>query len=333
MDTISDNYSSACGSSADASLASGNYLDALPQALATLSAAVVQIQRSTEKLVERVSTLESSAAQSAPTTPVQSTPLPKVQAQSASSASFCDEDMDQDEDEEEGDQKQSFKVSSSTTEFVNSSFVSGASNQLRRQWRAKFGVPNLDVTRTPKLDNLVKSRLPAATKSRDKELAKQQSLLLDATAPLIHVMEEHELGTLTAESAINAVQYALRFIGNASLHLSRERRKNAISSMNRSLVDMADDDDSFREAAPALFGDGFSKRAKERSEELRCLSQVSSETKDKQQFFQKSRSSTKPSHTSSRGGFSNRGKSYRPYPKFNPFKGSKKDQNNSSRAQ
>ena len=46
--------------------------------------------------------------------------------------------------------------------------------------------------------------------------------------------------------------------------------------MNPRLVDMAEDDTIYRSAAPALFGDGFCKKAKERDEELKCLNQATS---------------------------------------------------------
>ena len=58
------------------------------------------------------------------------------------------------------------------------------------------------------------------------------------------------------------------------MHASRERRKNALQSMNPRLANMAEDDAIYRTATPSVFGDGFCKRAKERAEELRCLNMV-----------------------------------------------------------
>ncbi len=63
-------------------------------------------------------------------------------------------------------------------------------------------------------------------------------------------------------------------LGNASAHDSRVRRKNATQGMNPCLTDMAEDDSLFITAAPALFGDDFAKKEKERDEELKCLNQA-----------------------------------------------------------
>ena len=71
--------------------------------------------------------------------------------------------------------------------------------------------------------------------------------------------------------AIDAVQTALKLLGNASCHLAMERRRNVLTDLNPNLKDMAEEDKLFRDAAPNLFGEGFSKKAKERDEELKVL--------------------------------------------------------------
>ena len=95
--------------------------------------------------------------------------------------------------------------------------------------------------------------------------------MLDAVGPITHVLEEAVKGQLAHKCAIEAAQTALRLLGNASVHSCRERRKNALQSMNTRLLDMADDDVVYKSAPPLLFGDGFCKKAKERDEELKCL--------------------------------------------------------------
>ena len=127
------------------------------------------------------------------------------------------------------------------------------------------------ATACPTLDKVIKGRLPAATKSRDRQLAKQQALMLDAVGPITHILEEVVKGQLTHKCAIEATQTALRLLGNASVHSCYERRKNDLQSMNTRLLDMADDDVVYKSAPPLLFGDGFCKKAKERDEELKCL--------------------------------------------------------------
>ena len=79
-------------------------------------------------------------------------------------------------------------------------------------------------------------------------------------------MEQGEAGSLTAEGTIAAAKLALKFAGNATVQISRERRKRAIIDMNPKLSDLANKDSIFEKAAPELFGDNFAKEAKERED-------------------------------------------------------------------
>jgi len=183
-----------------------------------------------------------------------------------------------DEDEDQPDSKgvKLFKIGEKTEKFLTSAFATALPNATRRQWRDKYGAPNTPATACPNLDKVIKGRLPAATKSRDKQLAKQQALMLDAVGPIMHLLEEAVKGQLSQKSAIEVAQTALKFLGNASVQSCRERRRNALQSMNTRLLDMADDDSLFKSAPPLLFGEGFCKKAKERDDELKCLNQASS---------------------------------------------------------
>ena len=114
--------------------------------------------------------------------------------------------------------------------------------------------------------------------------------MLDAVGPITHVLEEAVKGQLTQKCAIEAAQTALRLLGNASVHSCRERRKNALQSMNTRLLDMADDDVVYKSAPSLLFGDGFCKKAKERDEELKCLNMATAKASGaprETQFFSK----------------------------------------------
>ena len=68
------------------------------------------------------------------------------------------------------------------------------------------------------------------TESRDKQLARQQALMLDAVGPMTFILEGAVKGQLNHKSAIKAAQTAIRLLGNinASVNGSRERRKNAL---------------------------------------------------------------------------------------------------------
>lgn len=52
---------------------------------------------------------------------------------------------------------------------------------------------------------------------------------------------------------MEAAQTALELLGNASMHINRERRKAALQSMNLKLADMAEDDTIYKSAGlPSL---------------------------------------------------------------------------------
>ena len=153
------------------------------------------------------------------------------------------------------------------------------------------------------MDKVLKSRLSAQTKAKDKQLARTQALLLDAVGPLSFILEEARKGQLPPKATVEAAQTALRLLVNVSANISRERRRAAIANMNYRLVDMAEDDQLFAKAAPILFGDGFANKAKERDEELKCLNHASLQGRDHRKtglddrkFFQ-----TSPSPFSPRG--------------------------------
>ena len=91
--------------------------------------------------------------------------------------------------------------------------------------RDKYGAPNIPAIACPSLDKVIKGRLSAETKSRDKQISKQQALCLDAVGPLTHILEEAAKGELTQKAALEAAQTALKLLGNASALASRERRR------------------------------------------------------------------------------------------------------------
>ena len=151
-----------------------------------------------------------------------------------------------------------FPVSQKTESFLSNCFTTALPN--RRQWKAKYGAPRTAVTAYPNMDKVLKSRLSAQTKAKDKQLARTQALLLDAVGPLSFILEEANKGQLPPKATMEAAQTALRLLGNASANISRKRRRAAITNMNNRLVDMAEDDQLFAKAAPNL-GDGFAMKA------------------------------------------------------------------------
>ena len=113
------------------------------------------------------------------------------------------------------------------------------------------------------LSQLIKGRISAATKSRDRQLAKQQALLLDAVGPLAYILEETAKGELTQKAAREAAQTALKLLGNASMHVSRERRKLTLQNLNAGLIDMERMTTSLPLQHQPFLENAFCKKAKE----------------------------------------------------------------------
>ena len=97
---------------------------------------------------------------------------------------------DDDDDLSEAKGVKLFKVGEKTEKFLSSAFGSAVSNSTRCQWRDKYGAPNSSKTACPTLDKVIKGGLPAAAKSRNRQLAKQQALLLDVVGPIAFTLEE-----------------------------------------------------------------------------------------------------------------------------------------------
>ena len=88
---------------------------------------------------------------------------------------------------------------------------------------------------------MVKDRLHQDTIKLDRSLSRLQALL-DVAGPLAMIVDLGERGELTVQKAVVAAKVGLRFVGNASVHTSRERRKRAIMEMNNKLTDLAKKD-------------------------------------------------------------------------------------------
>ena len=113
---------------------------------------------------------------------------------------------DRNDEEATGDVKL-FKVAEKTETFHTTAFSSGVPTTTRRQWRDKYGAPNTTATACPNLDKVMKSRLPAVAKSRDRQLAKQQALMLDAVGSIMYIMEEAVKGQLKLIVQILCIPY------------------------------------------------------------------------------------------------------------------------------
>ena len=204
-----------------------------------------------------------------------------------------------------------FLVSDETKALLQACFAlpRPVSNKTRNAWVAQYGLAEGDVTKCPKLGTIIKNELPREALEVDRKLSRLQNFVLDATGPLAAAYDE-----LVGENEAypdpdriqQAIQLSLRILGNASAQISQERRTKALSRLNPDLKSLVEDED-FSNTAPNLFGAGFEKKAKERSEAVTCLRKASSSDLKKmgehnsRRFFQ-------GSHPLWRGGRENAGR-------------------------
>ena len=97
--------------------------------------------------------------------------------------------------------------------FSETAFSSEMTNSDRRKWVEKFGVPECNFVRCPKLDPMLKSTLPKEAIKANGYLSRLQQFWLDAVAPLTAVIEGAEAGELSVKGAVTAVQSALVLMG------------------------------------------------------------------------------------------------------------------------
>jgi len=87
-----------------------------------------------------------------------------------------------------------------------------------------FTFPDVEATRCPKLDSLAKQLFQREQKQVDASLAKLQTIVLDTVAPLVHIVNEAQQGTLSVEQVVEAAKTALSLLGNAAAHVCIKRR-------------------------------------------------------------------------------------------------------------
>ena len=173
-------------------------------------------------------------------------------------------------DEEDGvEGSQLLEVSEKTHRLLTNSCTRSVSNKSRKRTRSRYKLPKVDATRTPRLDHVMKTLAPQAAKTADKELARIQSFMLDSLAPISAMLEN--AGKMTVEDVREASSAAAELVGNVNAQISRLRREKLVSAINKNLTPLVKEDAEFTEAAPNLFGPGFSKRAKDYLDQVKTL--------------------------------------------------------------
>lgn len=146
-----------------------------------------------------------------------------------------------------------------------------ANNATRRSWLDKFVLPLGDKTCCPKRNSLIKGELSKEALEAHRKLSRLQNFTLNAAAPLVAALEKLTKKKEPDPTAItSAIQLGLHFLGNVSAQFSVKRCCKALVRLNPDLKSMAEDED-FSQAPPFLFGPGFKKKAKERTDALEYL--------------------------------------------------------------
>ena len=143
---------------------------------------------------------------------------------------------DQDEESADVESWKVVQVSENTQKAIKTAFGRPLHNAARLQTRKAYPFPMTEDTKCPKLDGVVKQNLTKEIRDADSNVAKLQTLTLDAVAPLVHILEEAQRGSLAVKMAVNAAGAALALLGNASAHMTCKRRKWVLRDLNKDLL-------------------------------------------------------------------------------------------------
>ena len=133
--------------------------------------------------------------------------------------------------------KTKLEVSEHTKELVRESFLKPLSTTSRRETRGRAPTLDLAETRCPRLDPLFKTQESKFTgnseaKQVDNDLQKIQALILDVAAPLLELKGCTEKED-NPRSPAEAVDDAIRLLGNAVAATSKMRRKRILKVCNK----------------------------------------------------------------------------------------------------
>jgi len=139
--------------------------------------------------------------------------------------------------------------------------------------------------------------MSALAKMIDRSLAGMQVYVLDTAVPLVNIPESAWSGTLGCSRVCTK---ALKLIGNALI--GSPLRRKASTCLNKELSTLVEEEDTFKDAAPFLFGISFQQKMNEHMEATRNLKPPLKSYGRNQSFWR--------SHPSqSQGGGSSRGRS------------------------
>ena len=187
--------------------------------------------------------------------------------------------------------------------FIETKFKSKLDNSTRKAHATRYGVPDSRWLKCPKLDLVISTTVSMSACRADRSASRLQQVWLDATSPLVSVLERTEELTLPVEE-IEAIQTSLQLMGNANQHNSFARKNALLIQLNPHLKQLVDDVD-FKEVSLFLFGENFGTLAKEKIEAAAALTKTLEIDKNRQ-GFQKNH----PQGNQSRGGGGGGGSQY-----------------------
>lgn len=167
---------------------------------------------------------------------------------SASKKRKTEDETDSEEDIEEPNELETdlVQLSEAASAFIKATFKSKLDNPTRKSKATKFGIPNSQWLRCPKIDFVVFANVSVEARKMDRSASRLQQFWLEATNPLVHALEKAEELQLPLE-AIGAIQTLLQLIGNACQHNSIARRNVLLLHLNPQLKQLVNDTD-FKEA-------------------------------------------------------------------------------------
>ena len=87
-----------------------------------------------------------------------------------------------------------------------------------------------------------------------------QTFVLDALAHLTAIVVNED--RMSSEDVHSTALTAAELIGNANVRISRMRREKVIYFVNKFLIPLTKQEESFSKAPPGLFGSGFAHKSK-----------------------------------------------------------------------
>ncbi len=166
------------------------------------------------------------------------------------------------EDSEEPTTITKARLSEETSGLLSDAITSTLSNVGRREIRGKYPVPETDLTRTPKLDEIFtasesKFMKNGEAKTVEKDLLHITACSLDVTRPLIDLIEGVTSGELTPDEVKERAVDALILLGNSIAHTSQIRRRRVLKVCNPDISSLAENKELFVKAPPTTIRRGL----------------------------------------------------------------------------